>query len=81
MSITLTLDDDVLAKVKAESEARGTSVEGAINELLRTALATRNPGVEPKRFEIKPFDMGWNPELNYDCTQTLLDQIEGPQPR
>jgi hypothetical protein len=75
MSITVTLDDDVVAKVKAESEARGVSVDGAVNELLRSALATREP--EPKRFEIKPFNSG-PPRYNLDCIPRLLDEIEGP---
>jgi hypothetical protein len=81
MSITVTLDDDVVAKVKAESEARGVSVDGAVNELLRSALATRLPVGERKRFTIEPFRGSGPPLLNIDCTARLLEELDGPDHR
>ena len=74
---TVTLDDDVLARVKQQSSSRGKSFRETLNELLRTALVTAES--QPKRRElvIEPHFGGYRPELNYDCTEALLEQIEG----
>ena len=78
MSITVTLDDDIVEKLKAESEARGTSVEGAVNDLLRTALAGREPNGETQDFQLRVFKGSGAPRYNLDCTARLLEEIEGP---
>ena len=79
-SITVTLDADVLEKVKAESKARGVSVDGAINDLLRVALATVH-SASSEEFEIKPFKDSGPPRFNIDCTARLLDELDGPDHR
>lgn len=74
---TLTLDDDLLFRIKEISRIRGISFREALNELLRTALKEKPVrSVEP--FKIEPVDMGYRPELNYDCTEALLEYAEGP---
>jgi hypothetical protein len=74
---TVTLDEDVLERVKKESRARGASFRDTLNDLLRLALTQAK--LEPKRgkFRVKPTHMGWRPELNYDCVGGLLDFAEG----
>jgi hypothetical protein len=76
MGVTVTLDDDVLEKVKAESEARGLSVDGTVNEVLRSTLAAPKAAAEAP-FVIKTFNSG-PPRFNLDCTARLLEEIEGP---
>jgi hypothetical protein len=74
---TVALDDDVLTGVKEVSQARGVSFREAVNELLRTALIEKSaPSAEP--FRVESTDMGYRPELNYDCTEALLEYGEGP---
>jgi hypothetical protein len=77
---TVTLDNDVLERVKRESRARGTSFRQTLNDLLRSALL--NPSA-PQRsgFRIQPFHMGYRPGLNYDSTESLLEYAEGDQHR
>ena len=78
---TVTLDDDVVERVKAASQARGTSFGDTLNDLLRVALAKQKAQTERKPFKIKPFKSGYYPHLNYDCTARLLEAIEGPDHR
>jgi len=78
---TVTLDDDVLERVKAESQARGASFHETLNDLLRLALAKQKSQQERKPFKIKPFKSGYYPHLDYDCAARLLDEIEGPDHR
>jgi hypothetical protein len=78
---TVTLDDDVVARVKRESQARGASFRNTINDLLRTALV--QAGNKPRRrtLSIKPTHMGHKPGLNYDNIESLLEYGEGEQHR
>jgi hypothetical protein len=78
---TITLDDDIVDRVKRESRARGTSFRDTLNDLLRNALL--NLQNEPKRrsLVIKPVQMGYKPGLNYDDVEGLLEYAEGDQHR
>jgi uncharacterized protein (DUF4415 family) len=75
---TVTLDEDVLERVKQESRERGHSFRETLNNLLRFALsAEKTPVPEQKPFKIRPFhDMGVFPGLNYDKMSELLDYAE-----
>jgi hypothetical protein len=74
---TVTLDDDVMERVKRESRSRGASFKDTLNDLLRTALL--NTSEKPKRrLLIKPSHMGYRPGLNYDSVEALLEYGEGP---
>ena len=76
---TVTLDEDVLERVKQESRSRGIPFKQALNDLLRHATS-RSAEVHPSRreFRIKPLDLKFVPGLNYDCTASLLEYLEGP---
>lgn len=77
MRTTLTLDDDVAARLKSEMRRSGASLKQAVNDALRRGLqrSKREP-LEP--FEIRARPLGLRPGLNYDKVGDLLDQIEGP---
>jgi hypothetical protein len=78
---TITLDDDVLARVKRESLTRGAPFRDTLNDLLRLALL--NTGGKPARrsIDIKPNHMGYRPGLNYDSIESLLEYGEGDSHR
>jgi hypothetical protein len=78
---TVTLDEDVLERVKRESVARGTSFRETLNELLRAALLNAQASPRRTRFRIKPAHMGYRPGLNYDSVESLLEVGEGDQHR
>jgi len=78
---TVTLDDDILERVKRESAARGKSFRETLNELLRAALL--NVHAQPRRrgFRVRPLHMGYRPGLNYDSVESLLEYGEGDRHR
>jgi plasmid stability protein len=74
---TLSLDDDVAARLKAEMRRTGLSLEETVNRALRRGLsAAKRPRVEAFVVQARP--LGLRPGLNYDKVSDLLDQIEGP---
>jgi hypothetical protein len=79
---TVTLDEDVLNRVKVESKATGRSFGETLNELVRNGLASKeNRGQCKREFKIDPIHAGSRPDLNYDSTEALLEELEGPQHR
>jgi len=75
---TVTLEDDVLERVKRESRARGASFKDTINDLLRTALVKVDNKPKKRTLPMKPTRMGQRPGLNYDSIEALLEYGEGP---
>jgi plasmid stability protein len=78
---TITLDDDVAARVKRESQARGVSFRDTINDLLRTALLSADNKPPRRTLTIRPLPMGHKPGLNYDDIESLLEYGEGERHR
>jgi hypothetical protein len=78
---TVTLEEDVLERVKAESKARGLSFRETLNDLLRLGLITRTANATRPPFKVKPVNMGYRPELNYDDVEGLLTYLEGENHR
>jgi plasmid stability protein len=75
---TLTLDDDVAAKLKAESRRAGRSFREIVNETLRRGLVgarTRGARVE---FRVRARDLGTlRPGLSLDNVAEVIEQVEG----
>jgi hypothetical protein len=75
---TLTLDDDVAAKLKAESRRAGRPFKEIVNETLRNGLASRRVAVERPAFKIAARDLGdLRPGLSLDNVAELIEQAEG----
>jgi hypothetical protein len=78
MRTTLTLDDDVAAKLKAEARRAGRSFREIVNETLRRGLASRQATARPQAFKIAPRDLGdLRPGLSLDDVAGLIEQVEG----
>jgi len=74
---TVTLDEDVLERLKEHSRSKGIPFRQAINDVLRSGLIAsqlprEKPTLPPGR------DLGLRPGLNYDSIETLLEIGEGP---
>jgi len=78
---TVTLDDDVVARVKRESASRGASFRDTLNDLLRTALLGIDHRPRRRTLAILPTHMGHKPGLNYDSVESLLEYGEGDRHR
>ncbi len=79
MRTTLTLDPDVMAKLRAEMRRTGRSFKDVINSFLRIALNQKAPTKPKSPFVVKPRNMGMHPGLNYDNIGDLLEHLDGPQ--
>jgi hypothetical protein len=76
---TVTLDEDVLERVRRESRSRGATFRDTLNDLLRTALLRLETRPSPRALHIKPAHMGYKAGLNHDDIESLLEYGEGEQ--
>ena len=74
---TVTLEDDVVERIKRESRARGESFKDTLNDLLRAALVAIENRPQRRTLKIKPFAMGYRPGLNYDSVESMIEYGEG----
>ena len=79
MRTTLTLDDDVAAKLKAEARRAGLPFRDVVNDMIRRGLASRRATGRRQVFKIAPRDLGeLQPGISLDNVAELIEQIEGP---
>ena len=77
MRTTLTLDDDVAARLQAEARRSGRPFKAVVNEHLRAALAQRRAVKALPPFRVEPRNMGGPlPGLSYDNVGALLEEVE-----
>ena len=75
MRTTLTLDPDLVAKLKDDMRRTGRSFKEVVNERLRLGfLAKETP---PKRFTVRPRRMGVIAGLDYNNIGELIELVEG----
>jgi hypothetical protein len=82
MRTTITLDDDVAARLQAESRKSGRPFKVVVNDYLRTGLAQRRVVKTIPRFRVEPVSMGTPRQgHSYDDVGALLEELEGPERR
>ena len=79
MRTTLTLDDDVAVKLKAESQRAGRPFREIVNDALRRGLESRRATAQRRTFKITARDLGnLKPGLALDNVAELIELVEGP---
>lgn len=82
MRTTPTLDEDVAARLLAESRRTGRPFKVVVNDHLRAGLARRQQLKTVPRFRVEPLSLGAPPPgVSYDNIGALLEEIEGPSSR
>lgn len=82
MRTTLTLDEDVSRRLKAEMRRSGKSFRAVVNDCLRGGLAGRTQARAAAPFVVQARDLGaLRPGLSLDNVGDLLDAVEGPAHR
>jgi hypothetical protein len=82
MRTTLTLDDDVAARLQAESRRTGRPFKAIVNEYLRAGLARRRAAQAAPVFRVEPVHLGEPiPGRSYDRISALLEEVEGAEHR
>ncbi len=78
MRTTLTLDDDVAAKLRAEAQQSGEPIKQIVNRVLRLGLKTQTQAKALTPFRVRTRDLGLRPGFDFDNIEELLAKIEGP---
>jgi plasmid stability protein len=76
---TLTLDDDLAAKLEAEARRTGLSFKETVNTILRIGLSARRGRLPRQPFKLTPLSLDLlDKNLDFDNIEALLDQVDGP---
>ncbi len=78
MRTTLTLDDDVAVRLKAEERRTGQSFKELVNELLRLGLGVRHASPRKAPFVVHARPLKARRGIGLDNIGELLEQVEGP---
>ena len=79
MRITVTLDDDVAAKLKAAARRSGKALRDVVNDTLRVGLMAPQGSRSPFRVKARSLG-GVQPGIRLDNVSDLLERIEGTPP-
>jgi hypothetical protein len=78
MRTTMTLDDDVAAKLKAESQRASRPFREIVNDTLRRGLESRQAIARRRIFKVTARDLGnLKPGLSLDNVAELVEHVEG----
>ena len=81
MRTTLTLDEDVAAKLKAAARRSGRPFRDVVNDALRRGLLSAAPTPRPP-FRVQARSLGGaRSGVGLDNIGDLLDRVEGPRHR
>ena len=78
---TLTLDDDIAAKLGEVAKKAGRPFKQVVNETLRLGLNAKRTMKPRKPFTVRTRDTGLRPGFELDCVASLLEDLEGPPRR
>lgn len=73
---TLTLDDDVSARLRLEVLRTGKSLQQVVNECLRIAFERGQPAKPARKFKVRPFQAGPPPGMNFDNVEELIAYLK-----
>ena len=74
---TLTLEDDVAARLREEVRRLGRPLKAIVNDALRAGLAEGADSRDPaSAFRVEPRDLGLRPGVDLDDIQGLLDRLD-----
>ncbi len=79
MRTTITLDEDVAAKLVTQARRTGQSFKETVNETLRRGLASARLAPQRRPFTVVARDLGpLRLGLTLDSIANLLEHVEGP---
>lgn len=81
MRTTLTLDEDVAAKLHHEMTRTGAGMKEVVNTFLRRGLEAPRAEEIARPFAVQAQSMGLMPGVDLDDINGLLDFLDGPTQR
>lgn len=80
MRTTVTLDAELVQKLKALALRTGTSFKQTLNDVIRRGLSAQEPrGARRPRFVVKPHAGGFRPGIDPGKLNQLLDQLDAEE--
>ena len=76
MRTTLTIDDDIAARIETLRRERGLSYKKAVNTILRDGLEHRATRPAAKRYRTKSRKLGFRPGVDPTKLNQLADELE-----
>ena len=77
MRTTLTLDDDVSAKLREETRRSGKPFKQVVNDCLRLGLHSGSRLKSLPPFKVRTRNMGLRPGVDLDDVWGLIEQLDG----
>ena len=77
MRTTLTLDDDVQARLEREARREGKSFKEVVNHYLRLGLTARQAFEPRRKFTVRARPMGLREGLSLVSVARLMEELEG----
>jgi hypothetical protein len=74
---TLTLDDDVHARLEGEARREGKSFKQVVNDYLRLGLTARQAFEPGRKFTVRARPMGLRQGLSLVSVARLIEDLEG----
>ncbi len=78
MRTTVTLEEDVAAKLKEEMGRTGRSFKETVNAVLREGFRAARANQPDKPFVVRARDLESLPGVEFDNIAELIEQAEGP---
>lgn len=78
MRTTLTLDDDVQARLEQEARREGKSFKEVVNYYLRLGLTAREAYEPRRKFTVRARPMGLREGFSLASVARLVEDLEGP---
>jgi plasmid stability protein len=76
MRTTVTLDDDVAARLRDLAHKRRASFKATLNDILRRGLSAQENAAVTPRFVVEPHASGLRPGVDQGKLNQLLDALE-----
>lgn len=79
MRTTLTLEEDVAARLEAEMKRSGEGMKAVVNRALRVGLGMTEKPVQPPAFCVEPHNFGFQRGADLDRLNQLADELEAEE--
>jgi hypothetical protein len=79
MRTTVTLEDDVVERLKELAHRRKVSFKETLNEVIRRGLTAPAAAPALARFQVEPHSGGFRPGIDPNRLNQLLDELDAEQ--
>lgn len=79
MRTTVTLEDDVVDRLKELAHRNKASFKETLNEVIRRGLTAPAAAPSPAPFEVEPYGGGFRPGIDPNRLNQLLDELDAEE--